>query len=107
MVSRIPSFLGRKISMYNRYVNTVLYHIVFFHTTTYHTIIYQTIQYAPYYTTAEASKLEYDCPPSPNQRKKEHQPKSSHINIPTVWSLPYKDPYVYMVQHIMLKDTML
>ena len=35
--------------------------------------------------TAEARKLEYDCP-NPNQRKTQHHPKSSHIHILT-WSL--------------------
>ena len=33
--------------------------------------------------TAEARKLEYDCPPSPSQRKKENQPKRSQSHVPT------------------------
>ena len=43
-------------------------------------------------------KLEYNCPPSPNPRKKENQPKSSHVHLPTFWSLlclqgPYTKPH--------------
>ena len=35
----------------------------------------------------EARKLEHDRPPTQNQRKKEHQHKSSDIHVPTFWSL--------------------
>ena len=49
--------------------------------------------------TVEARKLEYDCPPSLNQTK--HQPKSSHIQIPTFRSLlPYYTvPYYTILDH--------
>ena len=38
-------------------------------------------------STVEARKLEYDCPPTPSQRKKEHRHESSKAHLPTSWSL--------------------
>ena len=41
-------------------------------------------------STVKFRKLENDCPPSPHQRKKDNQPKPSHIHISTFWSLLYQ-----------------
>ena len=35
--------------------------------------------------TVAATKLEHDHPPTLNQRKKEHQHKSSYLHVPTFW----------------------
>ena len=40
-------------------------------------------------STVEARKLEHDRPPTPKQRTKENQHKSSYIHVPSCWSLLY------------------
>ena len=37
--------------------------------------------------TREAGKFLHDCPPTPNQEKKEKQHESAYIHAPTFWSL--------------------
>ena len=46
--------------------------------------------------TEEARKLERDQPPTPNQRQKEDQLKSSYIHLPTFWSLLYIYIHIYL-----------
>ena len=43
--------------------------------------------------TVEATKLEHDRPPTPNQRKKEHQHSSSYMQVPTFRSLLVVGPW--------------
>ena len=43
--------------------------------------------------TVEARKLEHARPPTPNQRKKENQHKSSHIYVPNFWSQSTVNPH--------------
>ena len=45
------------------------------------------IYYAATWSLREARKVEHGRPPTPSQRKKQEQQKSSYIHIPSLWNL--------------------